>query len=121
MRSSEQLTVDICPGVREGQRIYKLSGPLTITTLFDFQTAVRAEKSPSVILDLCQVSYIDSAGVGAVVNAHIVCAKTGKQFAIVGMSDRVRTLFQMTRVDKMLPIFTTIDEAEKAFTKPGAA
>ena len=121
MMSSDQLTVDISPGVREGQRIYKLSGPLTITTLFDFQTAVRAEKSPTVILDLSQVPYIDSAGVGSVVNAHVACLKSGRHFAIVGLSERVRTLFQMTRVDKMLPIFASIDDAEKAFMKPGTA
>jgi anti-anti-sigma factor len=119
--SIEHLTVDVSPGVREGQRIYKLSGPLTITTLFDFQTAVRAEKSPAMILDLSQVPYIDSAGLGSVVNAHVSCVNTGRQFAIVGMSDRVRSLFQMTRVEKVLPIFTTMDEAEKRFTKPADA
>jgi len=119
--STEHLTVDISPGAREGQRIYKLSGPLTITTLFDFQTAVRAEKSPTVILDLSQVPYIDSAGLGSVVNAHVSCVNTGRHFAIVGMSDRVRTLFQMTRVESVLPIFTTIEEAESRFKKPADA
>jgi len=117
----EHLTVDISPGAREGQRIYKLSGPLTISTLFDFQAAVRAETSPTVIVDLSQVPYIDSAGLGSVVNAHVSCVSSGRQFAIVGMSDRVRTLFKITRVEQVLPIFTSLDEAEKRFTKPADA
>jgi len=115
--SIEHLRVEISPGARAGQRIYKLSGPLTITTLFDFQTAVRAEKSATLIIDLSGVPYIDSAGLGSVVNAHISCVNSGRKLAIVGMSDRVRTLFQITRVEKVLPIFTTLDEAEKGFTK----
>ncbi len=118
---SDQLTVSVTPGAREGQRVYKLSGPLTISTLLDFQTAVRAEKSPTLILDLSEVPYIDSAGLGSVVNAHISCVNSGRQFAIVGMSERVRTLFKLTRVEQALPIFTSIDEAEKGFSKPGQA
>jgi len=100
---TDQLTVSVNPGAREGQRVYKLSGPLTISTLFDFQTAVRAEKSPTVMLDLSDVSYIDSAGLGAVVNAHISCANSGRQFAIVGMSERVRPSSSSPEWSKRFP------------------
>jgi len=118
---TEQLTFTVDPGRREGERVYKLNGPLSLTTLVDFQSAVRAETAPAVILDLSGVPYMDSAGLGAVVNAHISCSKAGRQFAIVGMSDRVRTLFQLTKVEKALPIFTSLDEAETRFGKPAEA
>jgi len=114
---TEHLTLNVNQGAQEGESVYQLLGPLTVSTLFDFQTAVRADKSPTLILDLTGVPYIDSAGLGSVVNAHVSCANAGKKFAIVGMSERVRALFQLTRVESVLPIFGSLDEAEKHFSK----
>jgi anti-sigma B factor antagonist len=112
----EQLIVNISSGPREGERIFKLNGPLTMTSLYDFQSAVRAEKAPTVILDLSQVPYIDSTGLGSVVNAHISCINSGRHLAIVGISERVRTLFKLARLERVLAIFPTIEDAEKNLT-----
>jgi anti-sigma B factor antagonist len=52
-------------------RILTLSGPLTIATLFEFQSLVRANTSPKLIIDFTNVPYVDSAGVGALVGAYV--------------------------------------------------
>lgn len=117
----DRLTVDVGPGSRKGEKVIKVNGPLTMTSLLDFQTAVRAEKAPIVILDLSQVSYIDSAGLGSVVNAHISCINAGRHLALVGISDRVRTLFKIARLEHVLDIFPTLDDAEKFLSKPADA
>lgn len=114
----DRLTVDVSPGSRKGEKVIRVNGPLTMTSLLDFQTAVRAEKAPVVILDLSQVSYIDSAGLGSVVNAHISCINAGRHLALVGISDRVRTLFRIARLEHVLDIFPTLDDAEKFLNKP---
>lgn len=114
----DRLTVDVSPGSRKGEKVIRVNGPLTMTSLLDFQTVVRAEKAPVVILDLSQVSYIDSAGLGSVVNAHISCINAGRHLALVGISDRVRTLFRIARLEHVLDIFPTMDEAEKFLNKP---
>jgi anti-sigma B factor antagonist len=119
--SFDRLTVDVSPGSRKGEKVIRVNGPLTMTSLLDFQTAVRAEKSPVVILDLTQVSYIDSAGLGSVVNAHISCVNAGRHLALVGISDRVRTLFKIARLEHVLDIFPTLDDAEKFLNKPADA
>ena len=76
---TDHLTVNVFPGAREGRAHIQVEWASDLTTLFDFQAAVRAEKSPTVILDLSQVPYIDSAGLGSVVNAHVSCARSGRR------------------------------------------
>src|SRR5579859_5345787 len=115
---SEQLSVTVSSGVLKGECIVKVSGALTMTSLSDFQIVMRAEKAPTVILDLSQVTYIDSTGLGAVVNAHISCVNSGRHFAIVGVSDRVHALLKIARLDRVLAIYATIQDAEGSFSKP---
>jgi anti-anti-sigma factor len=101
-----------------GARIFKLSGPLTIRTLFDFQDAARRAISQPVILDLGGVPYMDSAGLGCVISVFTSCQREKRGFGIVGVADRIRTLFQITHVDGLLPCFASTEAAEAANTKP---
>lgn len=97
-----------------GARILKLSGPLTIQTLFDFQQIVREETTKPIILDLAGVAYMDSAGLGCVVSAYTSCQRNGRAFGITGLGDRIKTLFAVTHVDGLLPCFDTRESAETA-------
>ena len=94
----------------------KLTGPLTIHTLFEFQDAARQETEKSVIIDLTGVPYMDSAGLGSVVSVFTSCQRAARGFAITGLSDRIRTLFQITHVDGLLPVFASLDLAEASVT-----
>ena len=94
----------------------KLTGPLTIQTLFEFQDVTRQESEKSVIIDLAGVPYMDSAGLGSVVSVFTSCQRTARGFAIIGLSARIRTLFQITRVDGLLPVFASLELAEASVT-----
>ena len=109
----EKLTIDTTPGANDEQRILQLNGPITIATLFDFRDTVRSEKNAkTVILDFSQVPYVDSAGVGAIVNAHVSCVNSGRRLLLVAVADRVRTLMKVTKVDQVLSFFPTLEEAQ---------
>jgi anti-sigma B factor antagonist len=97
-------------------RILKLAGPLTLQTLFDFQTTARGETSKPVIIDITNVAYMDSAGLGSVIGVYTSCERTGRGFAIVGLSDRIRVLFEVTHVDNILPCFGSLEAAKAAIT-----
>jgi anti-sigma B factor antagonist len=99
-----------------GARIMKVTGPLTIQTLFEFQDVARRETEKSVIIDLTSVPYMDSAGLGSIVSVFTSCQRNGRSFAIIGLSDRIRTLFRITRVDGFLPCFTSLEQAEASVT-----
>lgn len=95
----------------------KLNGPLTIRTLFDFQTVSRQEHTKPAIIDLTGVPYMDSAGLGCVVSVFTSCQNRGLGFAVCGLSDRLRTLFEVTHVSTLLPIFDTLEAAEAHIAK----
>jgi anti-anti-sigma factor len=97
-----------------GARILKLTGPLTIQTLFDFQQIVREETSKPIIVDLSGVAYMDSAGLGCVVSAYTSCQRNQRSFGITGIGDRIKTLFEVTHVDGLLPCFDSLEAAEAA-------
>ncbi|HEY3706942.1 MAG TPA: STAS domain-containing protein [Terracidiphilus sp.] len=113
MQKDDPIQVDVRDGSAAGTRIYQITGPVTLPNLFTFQDAVRRGDAPRVaILDLCQVPYMDSAGMGSIINFFTHCQKRGVRMLIAGISPRVSELFKMTGVDSLIPMTTSIEEAE---------
>jgi anti-anti-sigma factor len=102
-----------------GALLLKLIGPLTIQTLFDFQTMVREQADKSLILDLSGVDYMDSAGLGVIVSAFTSCQRHERVFAIIGLTSRIQTLFKVTHVDGLLPCFDSLEAAEASVRASG--
>jgi anti-anti-sigma factor len=110
---SEELKIEILESPK-GARILRLTGPLTLRTLFEFQDVSRREHTQPVIVDIENVPYMDSAGLGAVISIFASCQRTQRGFAIIGVSERIRTLFEVTHCDGMLPCFPALDAADEA-------
>jgi anti-sigma B factor antagonist len=66
------------------------------------------------IFDIAQVPYMDSAGLGLLVNFYVAAQKNGRKMAVVGATQRIMALFEMTKVDSLLQLYPTVDEAEAA-------
>jgi anti-sigma B factor antagonist len=113
---SENLQIEMLDSPK-GARLIKLSGPLTLQTLFEFQEAGRRDAAKPVIIDIAQVPYMDSGGLGAVISIFASCQRTSRGFAIIGVTDRIRTLFQVTHCDGMLPCFDSIEAADASLAK----
>jgi anti-sigma B factor antagonist len=113
MQKDDPLQVDVRDGSAAGTRIYQVTGPITLPNLFTFQESVRGGEAPQVaILDLSQVPYMDSAGMGSVINYFTHCQKKGVRLVIAGVSPRVSELFKMTGVDTLIPLANSLEEAE---------
>ena len=80
----EPLTIEDIAGLQNGERILRLKGPILINNLFDFQAKVRANQSEKLILDLTEVSYVDSAGIGALVGAYVTHHMDGRSLPSSG-------------------------------------
>lgn len=106
------MTLESAPGQAPGSRILRLTGPLTINGLFEFQAALRSDPPPMLILDLTGVPYMDSAGMGAIINYYVSCQRNGRKVVVAGVNGRVLELFKMTKVDGLLPMVATVSEAE---------
>jgi anti-sigma B factor antagonist len=97
------------------QDVLSLRGPLTASNGPTFQNAMRREEpAQTVILDLSDVPYIDSAGLGLLVSAHVSRQKAGRRMVLSGINPRVRRLFEITRVNDLFLIFSSAQEAVTA-------
>jgi len=83
-------------------------------TLFKFQETVRPESSPVLIVDFSDVPYIDSAGLGAIVAAHVNARKSDRRILFAAFNRQARTLIEMTHVNHLLQTYDTIQDAEAA-------
>jgi len=67
------------------------------------------------IFDLTKVTRIDSAGLGIIVMSCGKLKKAGGNLRLVGVQERVRDVFTMTQVDKVVSMFDTTEAAMAGF------
>jgi anti-sigma B factor antagonist len=113
----EPLHIEDVSGTTPGELVLRLSGPVLISNFFEFQRLVRGSTAPTLILDLTQVPYIDSAGIGVLVGAYVTHQKEGRHLALVGVTNRVRNTMQVTRVEQFFQFYDTVAAAQAAVAK----
>ena len=117
----QELTVERYEGVADDQRILLLRGPITIDTAPQFERAVRHEQAETMILDLSDVPYIDSVGLGSLVAAYVSHQKTGRCLVLTAVKPRVRKIMEITKVNEFFVTFSTTWEAVEALANTGSA
>jgi anti-sigma B factor antagonist len=100
-------------GANPGQTVFELVGALELQQIFAFQTKMREDESPVTILDMSAVTYVDSAGIGALVNANVSRQRRGRKFVIAGITDRARTVLEVTKTSQFFDFYPTAAEAEE--------
>src|SRR4029450_3098807 len=70
------------------------------------------EKQPErVVIDLSDVTYIDSAGLAALIQAMQKVEAYGGKFLLAGLQETVRSIFEISRLDQVFQIFPDTDTA----------
>jgi anti-sigma B factor antagonist len=112
----EPLSYTTTPSSKPGVLIFKLSGPLTLANMFTFQNDLKASTANVVIVDLTEVPYMDSAGLGVILNYHVSSARKNQKLILAGTNARVHALLEMTKVDKILTMTPDLEAAESLST-----
>ena len=68
-------------------------------------------ESPKIVLNMQEVNYIDSGGLGTLVSLYTTARNAGGSVKLARLSQRVGDLLQVT---KLLTIFEVFDDEEKA-------
>jgi anti-sigma B factor antagonist len=108
----ELLSIELADAKSPDTRVICLQGPLTISTLFDLQRELRNGVWTNTILEMLGVPYMDSAGMGAIINFYVSCKRSGRRLIVCGLNYRVIELFKLTNVDKLITITDDLDQAE---------
>jgi anti-anti-sigma factor len=103
-------------------KVIAVEGELDIATVDELRDPVEdALESSGVILELSALEFIDSIGIWTLVRLCERALKSGHRFAVVnGSHDQVERVFQLTGLDKHLPIFTSLELALESFG-PGSS
>jgi anti-sigma B factor antagonist len=86
-------------------------------TLCDLTT--RGTKN--VLLNMKEVDFVDSSGIGEMVRGHVQLAKIGGQLKLVNLSKHVHMLLQVTLLNKVFEIFDNELEGIESFVSGSAA
>lgn len=68
------------------------------------------EAGRGVLVDLSEVTLVDSSGIGVFVTAHRNADAAGAFFGLAGAVGPVGRVFEMTRTNKLLRIYDTVDD-----------
>jgi len=81
-----------------------------------------AEKGKkAIVLNLGEVQYIDSSGVGELVKAHTTIRNQGGQLKLTNLNKRVHDLLEMTRLSAVFDIQKDETSAIESFSAPSQA
>lgn len=94
-----------------GAVVLRLHGPLLLGNFFPLQSMVRADGSNILIIDVSDMPYIDSAGIGCLVGAHVSRENSGRKLIIAGANERLLTSLKVTKVDQLFTLAPDVQQA----------
>ncbi len=102
--------------IKDGTKIVILSptGRLDITTAWQFRLKLQeciSQITPHVIVNLCQVNFIDSSGLTSLVAGMRDADKFNGSFRICNVHPEAKLVFEVTMMDSVFEIFDTEAEA----------
>lgn len=74
-----------------------------------------AKGSKKLLLNLGDVSYIDSSGIGELVSGYTTVTNNGGQLKLVGLSKRVKDLLQITKLYTVFEVYEDEPQAVRSF------
>lgn len=108
---SAHLDIEKHPNSDGSRMVIRLRGKLSLETVHNFIQTLRPEPAAQLILDLEGVSFLDSAGVGALVQLFVHRRNQGQTFALTGLSRQSSAVIQVAGLTKLLPTHATVEEA----------
>lgn len=95
---------------QSGVTILQVAGEINISSSPDLKKAFEKNTGKRVVVDLEKVSYIDSSGLATLVEMLKKIKNQGGSLGLAGMSDKVKSLFEITKLDKLFLLYK--DQAE---------
>jgi anti-sigma B factor antagonist len=114
--SAEQVTKSVV--------VLTLTGRLDAASQLEVKTAFKEQvrKGGSTLLvDLSATSFIDSSGLAALVSGYKLAREAGGTLKLAGMNEQVRSVFSITRLERVFDIAVDIDSLKLQVAKPAGS
>jgi anti-sigma B factor antagonist len=109
----DELSIDLKPESRGEALLFKLRGSLDLATSPTVRAALSdaQETKKNVVVDLTQLEFLDSTGLGALIGAHRRATEGGGSFRLIVNEGPILRLLTITGLMRVLSVYHGIDDA----------
>lgn len=104
---------------KDGISIIRLSGQLMggpdADAVRDTILSILNEGYKNILVDLKDVSWVNSTGLGILISSHITVSNNGGDLRLMRVSKRIDSIFMVTRLNTVFQVFDTEEEAVASF------
>ena len=107
-----------------GIPIINLDGEVDLYSTDQITTAIRklvGEEKRNMIIDLKQVPYVDSSGLGSFISNMRFLKDQDGDLKFIHPTEKVINLLRLTKLNTILEIYDSAEEALQKFAEPAAA
>ncbi len=101
--------------------VLDLSGKITLgedgNLLKDKLQSLLHQGKKNILFNLAQVSYVDSAGLGAIVSAYTTVTREGGSLKLANVTKKLQDLLSITKLLTVFDTFDSEDEAVRSYKK----
>lgn len=105
-----------------GVTVLDISGRITVgegnVILREIVRDLAEKGAKAIVLNLSEVQYVDSSGIGELVKAHTTIRNQGGQLKLTNLNKRVHDLLELTRLSAVFDIQKDETSAIKSFAGP---
>ena len=103
---------------KSGLLVCHVDGEVNINTSPDIKKAfdkILASKAPKIVINLSRVTYVDSSGLATLVEILKNMRSYGGKMKLASLSPKIKSLFEITKLDKLFEITANEEEAISKF------
>ncbi len=101
--------------------VLDLSGKITLgedgNLLKDKLQSLLHQNKKNILFNLANVSYVDSAGLGAIVSAYTTVTREGGSLKLANVTKKLQDLLSITKLLTVFETFDSEDEAIRSYKK----
>jgi anti-anti-sigma factor len=99
------------PSTKIKTHIVRLVGRLSLETAHGFMSTMRSEPASYLVLEMSGVSFLDSAGLGALVDLFVSRRTSAQKLALAALGSQPMALLQFSGLIGLLPIYPSLELA----------
>ena len=109
----EKLKLQVRDGARADEKVIVLQGVLNAETAFQLRDSVRENDSATLVVDMSQIRYVDSSGLGVLIGAYVSVEQNCRRLLLAGLNDQIWDLFRTCKIDDVFTRYPTVADAEQ--------
>ncbi|MEQ8289444.1 MAG: STAS domain-containing protein [Gammaproteobacteria bacterium] len=96
----------------QGSALLALGGDVDLSCSPEARKAIleTLDDGKNLLINLSEVTYIDSSGVASLVEGYQMAKKMKLEFALISVSEAVMNVLQLARLDSVFPIYATLED-----------